>query len=157
MISSGGASVAQVIKMMELQNDDRVDTLTVIIGTNDVSRKPVTPEAKWESLLICFLNELKENYRPRIVVPRQWWTMVPRQKMVYTSISQPVIQWINDAFRTRIEEMEAELRTTVNSVTRGSPAGRVRSHIPQALVNRLVPLTTEANVVQPSPSSDVCV
>ena len=40
-------------------------------------------------------------------------------------------------------------------MTRGSPAGRVRSHVPQALVNRLGHLTTEANVVQPSPSSDV--
>ena len=39
-ISFGGASVAQVIKMMELQNDDRVDTLILMIGTNDLSRNP---------------------------------------------------------------------------------------------------------------------
>ena len=65
LVSFGGASVAQVIKMMELQND-RADILTLIIGTNDVSRNPVTPEAKWESLLICLLNELREKYRPRI-------------------------------------------------------------------------------------------
>ena len=61
VISFGGASVAQVIKMMELQNDDRVDTLALMTGTNDVSRNPVTPEVKWESLLICLLNELKEK------------------------------------------------------------------------------------------------
>ena len=66
VISFGGASVDQVIKMMELQNDDSVDALT--LGLNDVSRNPVIPEAKWESLLICLLNELKEKYRPRIVV-----------------------------------------------------------------------------------------
>ena len=68
VISFGGASVAQVIKMMELQNNDRVDTLIVMIRTNDVSRNPVTPEANWESLMICLLNELKEKYRSRIVV-----------------------------------------------------------------------------------------
>ena len=51
--------------------------------------------------------------------------------------------------------MEAELRTTVNPVTRVSTARMVRSHVPQALVNRLGPLTTETNVVQPYPSSDV--
>ena len=68
VISFGGTSVAQIIKMMELQNDDRVDTLTLRIGTNDVSRNPATPEAKWESLLICLLNERKEKYRPKIVV-----------------------------------------------------------------------------------------
>ena len=67
--------------------------------------------------------------------------------------TQPGLQWINGPFQTRIEELEAELRTTVNPVTPGSPAGRVRSHVP--LVNRLKPLTTEANVVQPSPSSNV--
>ena len=68
---------------------------------------------------------------------------------------QPGIQRINDSFQTMIEEMEAELGTMVNPVTRGSPAGRVRSHVPEALVNRLGPLTTQANVVQPSPSFDV--
>ena len=45
-ISFGGASVAQDIKMMELQSDDRVHTLTLMIGTNDFSRNPVTPEAE---------------------------------------------------------------------------------------------------------------
>ena len=59
--------MAQVIKMMELQNDDRVDTLILMIGTNDVSRNPVTPEAKCEPLLVFLLNELKENYRPRLM------------------------------------------------------------------------------------------
>ena len=68
VISFGGASVAQVIKIMKLQNDDRVDTLTLMIVTNDVSRNPVTLEAKWESLLTYLLNEQKEKYRPRIVV-----------------------------------------------------------------------------------------
>ena len=60
--------------------------------------------------------------------------------------TQRGIQWINDAFQTRIEEMEAEVETMVNPGQRGSPAGRVSSH---------VPLTTEANVVQPTTSSDM--
>ena len=61
-ISFGGASVAQVIKMMELQNDDWLDTLIMVIGTNDVSRNPVTPEPKLEPLLVCLLNEVKDKY-----------------------------------------------------------------------------------------------
>ena len=69
--------------------------------------------------------------------------------------TQPGKQWINDAVQTRIEEMEAELRTIVKPVARGSPAGMVRSHVPQPLAKRLEPLNTEANVVQPTPSSDV--
>ena len=68
VIYYGWASVAQVIKVMELQNDDRVDTLTLMIGTNDVLRNLFTPEAKWDSLLICLLNELKKKYRRKIVL-----------------------------------------------------------------------------------------
>ena len=65
--------------------------------------------------------------------------------------THPGLQWINDTFQTRIEEMEAELRTMVYPVARGSPAGRVESLVPQPLANRLGPLATEANVVQPIP------
>ena len=46
VLSFGGASVAQVIKMMEFQGDDHLDTLVIMLGTNDVSRAPVTPEGK---------------------------------------------------------------------------------------------------------------
>ena len=69
--------------------------------------------------------------------------------------TQPGIQRINDAFQTRIEEMEAELWKMVNPGARGSPAGRARSHVPQPLAKCLGPLATETNVVQPTPSSDV--
>ena len=68
VVSFGGASVAQVFKMMEFQGEDHLDTLVIMLRTNDVSRPPVTPEGKWEPLLVCFLNELKEKYRPRLVV-----------------------------------------------------------------------------------------
>ena len=45
-LSFGGASVAQVIKMMEFQGEDYLDTLVIMLGTNDVSRAPVTAEGK---------------------------------------------------------------------------------------------------------------
>ena len=64
----GGASAAQVLKTMEFQGEDHLDTLVIRLGINDVSRVPVTPEGKWEPLLVCLLNELKEKYRPRLVV-----------------------------------------------------------------------------------------
>ena len=68
VLSFGWASVAQVIKMMEFQGEDQLDTLVIMLGTNDVSIAPVTPEGRWEPLLVCLLNELKEKYRPRLVV-----------------------------------------------------------------------------------------
>ena len=179
--------------MMVLQNDDRVNTLTLMIGKNEV---------KWESLLICLLNDLKEKNRPKIVVlctiPRNpdsgspvagymngkvtKWNVMARNltaenpsdlrlmdvesalRMVDHGAltkngiqlkTQPGIQLMNDAFQTRIEEMETELQTMVNPVARGSPAGRVKYHVPRPLANRLGPLATEANVVQPTNSSEV--
>ena len=54
--------------MLEFQGEDHLDTLVIMLGTNDVSRAPVTPEGKREPLLVCLLNELKEKYRPRLVV-----------------------------------------------------------------------------------------
>ena len=61
VVSFGGVSVAQVIKMMESQNEDQLDTLIVMLGTNDISRAPVTPESRWEPLVVGLLNELKEK------------------------------------------------------------------------------------------------
>ena len=82
-LSFGGASVAQVIKMMEFQSEDYLDTLVIMLGDNDVSRAPVTPEGKWKPLLVCLLNELKEKYRPRLVV----LCTIPQKPMVGTLVA----------------------------------------------------------------------
>ena len=138
--------MAQVIKMMEYQNEDQVDTLIVMLGTNDISRAPVTPDSRWEPLVVCLLNELKEKYKPclwccaRSRRTRKWafrW-LISWNEMVRNLIrSNPgelrlldlentllmpdhlaltrdgihfntlqVRRWINDAFQTRIEEIE---------------------------------------------------
>ena len=90
-LSFGGASVAQVIKMMEFQSVDYLDTLLIILGTNDVSRAPVTPESKWQLLLVCLLNELKEKYRPRLVV----LCTIPQNPMVGTVVAD-FFEWQRD-------------------------------------------------------------
>ena len=46
VLSFGGASVAQVIKMMEFQGKNYIDTLVIMLAANDASRVPVTPEGK---------------------------------------------------------------------------------------------------------------
>ena len=46
VLSFGGASVVQVIKMMEFQGVDHLDTLVIMLATNDVLRAPVNPEGK---------------------------------------------------------------------------------------------------------------
>ena len=100
VLSFGGASVAQVIKMMEFHGEDHLDTLVIMLGTNDVSRAPVTPEGKWEPLLVCLLNEVKEKYRPRLVV----LCTIPQN----TEVGTPVADFMN-GYVTRWNEMTHSL------------------------------------------------
>ena len=60
--------MAKVIKIMELQDEDQLDTLLILIGTNDISRTLVAAETRWEPLLVWILKELKEKYKPRLVI-----------------------------------------------------------------------------------------
>ena len=108
-LSFGGASVAQVIKMMEFQSEDHLDTLVIMLGTNDVSRAPVTPECKWEPLLVCLLNELKEKYRPRFVV----LCTIPQNPLMGTTVADfmngNVTRW-NEMIRNLVRNNPGELR-----------------------------------------------
>ena len=108
-LSFGGASVAQVIKIMEFQSEDYLDTLVIMLGTNDVSRTPVTPESKWEPLLVCLLNELKEKYRLRLVV----LCTIPQNPMVGTVVADfrngNVTRW-NKVIRSLVRNNPGELR-----------------------------------------------
>ena len=109
ILSFGGASVAQVIKMMEFQSGDHLDTLIIMLGTNDVSRAPVTPENKWEPLLVCLLNELKEKYRPKLVI----LCTIPPNPLVGTIAADfmngNVTRW-NEMTRSLVRNNPGELR-----------------------------------------------
>ena len=108
-LSFGGASVAHIIKMMEFQSEDHLDTLIIMLGTNDVSRAPVTPESKWEPLLVCLLNELKENYRPKLVM----LCTIPPNPLVGTVVADfmngNVTRW-NEMTRSLVRNNPGELR-----------------------------------------------
>ena len=111
VLSFGGASVAQIIKMMEFQGEDYLDTLVIMLGTNDVSRVPVTPEGKWEPLLVCLLNELKEKYRPRLVV---LCTMQQNPEVgtpVADFFNGNVTQW-NDMTRSLVRSNPSEIESS---------------------------------------------
>ena len=110
VLSFGGASVAQVINMMEFQGEDQLDTLVIMLGTNDVSRAPVIPEGRWEPLLVCLLNELKENYRPRLVV---LLCIIPLNPEVGTPVADFMngnVTRRNDMTRNLVRRYPSELR-----------------------------------------------
>ena len=204
ILSFGGASVAQVIKMMEFQSEDHLDTLIIMLGTNDVSRAPVTSESKWEPLLVCLLDELKEKYRPKLVI----LCTIPPNPLVGTIVAdfmngnvtrwnemtrslvrnnpgelrlldlenmlrmidhialtrdgvhfntQRGRHWINDVFQTQLREAEQESRATGPLArTRSTGGSRIRTTVPESLVNRLGPLATETVAAATvAPSSNV--
>ena len=109
VLSFGGASVAQVINMMEFQGEDHRDTLVIMLGTNDVSRATVTPEGKWEPLLVCLVNELKEKHRPRLVV----LGTIPQNPEVGTPVADFMngnVTWWNEMTRSLVRSNPSELR-----------------------------------------------
>ena len=109
VLSFGGASVAQVIKMMEFQGDNHIDTLVIMLGTKDVLRAPVTPECKWEPLLVSLLNELKEKYRPELVI----LCTIPQNPEMSTPVADfmngNVTRW-NEMTRGLVRSNPSELR-----------------------------------------------
>ena len=94
---------------MDLQNDDTMETLILVIGTNDVSRNPVTPKVKWEPLLVCVLNELKEKYRSRLVVLRTIPLCLDAGSSIAEFINGIETRWI-EMVRKLIAEIPDELR-----------------------------------------------
>ena len=69
----------------------------------------MTPEGKWDPLLICLLNELKEKYRPRLVV----LCTIPQNPMVGTLVADfmngNVTRW-NEMTRGLVRSNPGELR-----------------------------------------------
>ena len=86
-----------------------MDTLIVMLGTNYISRAPVTPESRWEPLVVCLLNELKEKYKPGLVV----LCTIPQNPEVSTPVADfmngTVTRW-NEMIRNLIRSNPGEFR-----------------------------------------------
>ena len=53
VMAFGGATVAQLYRMVELMNPERIPDIMIMIGTNNVSRSSDEEEAQWESMMVC--------------------------------------------------------------------------------------------------------
>ena len=52
----GGATTAQLYRMVELMNPGRIPNVMILVGTNDISRGSDEQEALWESMMVfCLL------------------------------------------------------------------------------------------------------
>ena len=52
VMAFGGATIAQLFRMVELMNPGRMPNKMILIGTNNVSRGSDEEEAQWESMMV---------------------------------------------------------------------------------------------------------
>ena len=65
VMAFGGATIAQLYRMVELMNPGRIPNIMVLLGTNNVSRGSDEEEAQWESMMVCRWNNIVRNLASR--------------------------------------------------------------------------------------------
>ena len=62
VMAFGGATIAQLYRMVELMNPGRIPNVMILVGTNDISRGPDEQEALWESRMVCLFTTLWQKF-----------------------------------------------------------------------------------------------
>ena len=58
VMAFGGATIAQLYRMVELMNPVKISNIMILIGTNNVSRISDEEEAQWESMMVCLFTTI---------------------------------------------------------------------------------------------------
>ena len=58
----GGATIAQLFRMVKLMNPGRIPKVTILVGTNNISRSSDEEEALWESMMVCLFTTLWQKF-----------------------------------------------------------------------------------------------
>ena len=62
VMAFGGATIAQLYRMVELMNPGRIPNVMILVGTNDISRGSDEQEALWESMMVCLFTTLYQKF-----------------------------------------------------------------------------------------------
>ena len=62
VMAFGGATIAQLYRMMELMNPGRIPSVMIQVGTNNISRSSDEEEALWESMMVCLFTTLWQKF-----------------------------------------------------------------------------------------------
>ena len=60
VMAFGGATIAQLFRMVELMNPGRIPNVMILVGTNNISRSSDVEDALWESIIVCLFTTLAE-------------------------------------------------------------------------------------------------
>ena len=62
VMAFGGATIAQLYRMVELMNPGRIPNVIILVGTNDISKGSDEQEALWESMMVCLFTTLWQKF-----------------------------------------------------------------------------------------------
>ena len=62
VMAFGGATIAQLYRMVELMNPGRIPNVMILVGTNDINRGSDEQEALWESMMVCLFTTLWQKF-----------------------------------------------------------------------------------------------
>ena len=118
VIAFGGATIAQLFRMVELMNSGRIPNIMILIGTNNVSGGSDEEEALWESMMVCLFTTLWHKFKCAVLTV----CTVPMSTKTLTATgrrhNEGVVRWNNilrnlasrNAGRLILMDIEHELR-----------------------------------------------
>ena len=62
VMAFGGATIAQLFRMVKLMNPGRIPNVMILVGTNNISRSSDEEEALWESMMVCLFTTLWHKF-----------------------------------------------------------------------------------------------
>ena len=62
VMAFGGATIAQLYRMVELMNPGKIPNVMILVGTNDISRGSDEQEALWESMMVCLFTTIWQKF-----------------------------------------------------------------------------------------------
>ena len=118
VMAFGGATIAQLYRMVELMNPWRIPNVMILVGTNDISRGSDEQEALWESMMVCLFTTLWQKFNCAVLTV----CTVPMNTRSLTAAgrrhNEGVVRWNNilrnlasrNAGRMILMDIEHELR-----------------------------------------------
>ena len=117
-VAFGGATIAQLFRMVELMNHRRIPNVMILVGTNNISRSADEEEALWESMMVCLFTTLWQKFNCAVMTVGT----VPMSTKMLTAAgrrhNEGAIRWTNilrnlasrNAGRMILVDIEHELR-----------------------------------------------
>ena len=118
VMAFGGATIAQLFRMVELMSPGRIPNIMILIATNNVSRGSDEEEALWESMMMCLFTTHWHKFKCAVLTV----CTVPMSTKTFTATrrrhNEGVVRWNNilrnlasrNAGRLILMDIEHELR-----------------------------------------------